>query len=911
MKKVLFTFLIFLIVGIAHSQTTYYWVGGTSGSFSASSSWNTALNGSGSQRVAFNSSDILIFDGTNIGGSTPITGTVTPDITGSTSNIGQLRLINGAIVVLRRNASGGSTYTIMGDATSTDDFSIDATSSLTIGATVAGQGFTLQMGSTTNNTLTGKILGTLRIDDGGFASTNARLIDSCGAGSLVFANGSNLFYNNRTTTTSNYGFTGSVTRSIKFESGSNFVYQGTARIHEATHFPLQFDKGSNFILEAYPSSASSNTIMGNRVFSNVIVRNNAQVTLTDNPLNIDDLTINSGSTFLIRTSNSTPVAGNIINNGTFGSAPSPTSSVLLMHGTSPQTISGSGTFNALGSFHVANGADVTLGTNLTIIGSSTSSITGKLNTQNFTIGGTGSFQLRPAASITSNCTTTQDGHIILVDPSIYNGSVNNANVASGALVTGPGIQPNTFVIATSSNNSNFTISKPALVTSNSLGAALTITNTPATLTTSHPNGVDGTIITSGTRNFATGSNYIFNAATTTPFGLSTNNAAGNITFNAPATTNKTQNITGVLTLNNGNLTLRPTDTLIIQSTGSIAGTNSSKYIALQNNTTSVGVLRMNGITSAKLFPVGTINNYLPVTLTPTTIDTLAVSVFEGATVDGTPGGTAMNPTQKARIVDAIWTINRISPNADACGITTNWTTNLDGSLFINYANNEIGLSRYTGTAWTPAAGTGDNIANTATNNTFTSFGAFGVGKVGVTLPVKISSFNAIQEEGKIKLTWNVSSEINVSKYSIEKSTDGINFNTILTVNANNNQKYTGYDFAPASINYYRIKVLDNNNSISYSSIVKIKTSSTKAELVVYPNPVVNNQFSIQLSNLAKGKTDVVIYNNIGQQVFNKSILSEAGSQTQYISLPTSIAKGLYKLIITNNETKLQQTLLMQ
>jgi hypothetical protein len=66
-----------------------------------------------------------------------------------------------------------------------------------------------------------------------------------------------------------------------------------------------------------------------------------------------------------------------------------------------------------------------------------------------------------------------------------------------------------------------------------------------------------------------------------------------------------------------------------------------------------------------------------------------------------------------------------------------------------------------------------------------------------------------------------------------------------------------------------------------------------------------------LSNLAKGKTDVVIYNNIGQQVFNKSILSEAGSQTQYISLPTSIAKGLYKLIITNNETKLQQTLLMQ
>jgi hypothetical protein len=481
------------------------------------------------------------------------------------------------------------------------------------------------------------------------------------------------------------------------------------------------------------------------------------------------------------------------------------------------------------------------------------------------------------------------------------------------LVSGPDFLPNTYVIGTSSGTSTITLSKPAITRGATGTVSVTLSNNAGTLTTSNTGGLDGTITSPLTRTFGTGTNYIFNAATSAPFSTSSNNIFGNVTFNAPATTNKNQFIGGILNIASGKLTIRSTDTLTLTSSNDIAGGpfSSSKYIVTDNASGSVGVLRMYAFSTSKLFPIGSATNYLPVTLTPTSSDSLAVSVFEGATLDGTPNGTAMSLDQKGNIVNAIWTINRTSSNTNACSISTSWASGLEGSVFASLANNQIGLSRYSGSDWTAAIGSGDNVANTATNSTFTSFGAFGVGKVGTTLPVKISSFNAIQEQGKIKLTWKVSSEINVSNYTIEKSTDGIHFNTLSTVNANNIHNYTSYDFAPASINYYRIKVLDNNNSISYSSIVKIKTSSTKAELVVYPNPVVNNQFSIQLSNLAKGKTDVVIYNNIGQQVFSKSILSEEGSQTQYISLPTSISKGLYKLVITNNETKLQQTLLMQ
>jgi hypothetical protein len=57
---------------------------------------------------------------------------------------------------------------------------------------------------------------------------------------------------------------------------------------------------------------------------------------------------------------------------------------------------------------------------------------------------------------------------------------------------------------------------------------------------------------------------------------------------------------------------------------------------------------------------------MPVTLTPTVVDTFAVNVFEGITTDGTANGTAMSAPQKAKVVDAVWTINRVGSAAGDC-----------------------------------------------------------------------------------------------------------------------------------------------------------------------------------------------------------------------------------------------------
>ena len=293
-----------------------------------------------------------------------------------------------------------------------------------------------------------------------------------------------------------------------------------------------------------------------------------------------------------------------------------------MVGTTPQSIGGTGTYNAIGALQIAADADVTLNANITLNGTSTSSIVGKLNAQTYSITGpyTSSYNIRTASNVTTaGCNTSADGYSVTLPTAVYTSGVNTANAVAGVLVSGPDFQPNTYIIGTSSGTSTITLSKPTYTRSAVGTVSVTLSNNGGTLSTANTAGLDGTITSSLKRTFGVGTNYIFNAATTTPFSDSAYlNPIGNVTFNAPVTTNRTQNVTGVLTLNSGNLTVRPTDTLIIQTTGSVAGASASKYIALQKNTTSVGVLRMNGVTGSRVFPIGSETKYLPVTITPTT-----------------------------------------------------------------------------------------------------------------------------------------------------------------------------------------------------------------------------------------------------------------------------------------------------
>lgn len=110
------------------------------------------------------------------------------------------------------------------------------------------------------------------------------------------------------------------------------------------------------------------------------------------------------------------------------------------------------------------------------------------------------------------------------------------------------------------------------------------------------------------------------------------------------------------------------------------------------------------------------------------------------------------------------------------------------------------------------------------------------------LPVELLSFNAIlTEERQIRLRWATISEKENDFFSIERSEDGVNFESIGFVEGvGNSTELEEYGFmddhpVPGGISYYRLKQVDNSGEFEYSNVAAVDVPME--DLVeVYPNP---------------------------------------------------------------------------
>lgn len=182
----------------------------------------------------------------------------------------------------------------------------------------------------------------------------------------------------------------------------------------------------------------------------------------------------------------------------------------------------------------------------------------------------------------------------------------------------------------------------------------------------------------------------------------------------------------------------------------------------------------------------------------------------------------------------------------------------------------------------------------------------------IVLPVKFSSLAVSTNNGLAKVIWNIETAINTQNYEVQRSADGINFTTIGTVTATNTAKYTYIDAAATNTsNYYRIKAVDNDGTFLYSQVVHSVGKMQVPNLTVYPNPVINKQLNIQLSNLSEGSYQLKVFNTLGQVILNKAVQFVGGTTSFNLQLPTSTNAGLYKLAVSNGVTSFDKTLYVQ
>ena len=168
------------------------------------------------------------------------------------------------------------------------------------------------------------------------------------------------------------------------------------------------------------------------------------------------------------------------------------------------------------------------------------------------------------------------------------------------------------------------------------------------------------------------------------------------------------------------------------------------------------------------------------------------------------------------------------------------------------------------------------------------------------LPVTITTITASKKGSSVLVDWSVLNEVNVKKYVVEKSSDGINFTKVGEVAAIKASNYNWLDVAPFSgNNYYRIKSIDNDGSIQISKSVVVKfTPDNNQNITVVNNPSVNNKVQLLVENTDKGIYYMSLYNQLGQQVAKKEI-SHNGVTATYSIGTNNLAKGVYQVVFNN------------
>jgi hypothetical protein len=123
------------------------------------------------------------------------------------------------------------------------------------------------------------------------------------------------------------------------------------------------------------------------------------------------------------------------------------------------------------------------------------------------------------------------------------------------------------------------------------------------------------------------------------------------------------------------------------------------------------------------------------------------------------------------------------------------------------------------------------------------------------LPVKLTAFTGLLQQGKSVLQWKVEEQEGIDTYDVQRSSNGTNFQTIATITASTVRSFT-YNFTDAAItsgnNYYRLKINERQHS-TYSRTIYLNATKKQSTIAVYPT-VTTNAITLQSnqSNILNG-----------------------------------------------------------
>lgn len=315
---------------------------------------------------------------------------------------------------------------------------------------------------------------------------------------------------------------------------------------------------------------------------------------------------------------------------------------------------------------------------------------------------------------------------------------------------------------------------------------------------------------------------------------------------------------------------------------------------------------------AFVFPVGKNGRAAYLTMSaPASNCTFKAEYFD----EPAPASNSLNTGLKRVSVVEHWTFERLSGVNDV-DVTLHWN---DGTYSFISDPSQLLIASFDGNKWNSignGAVTGNAQAGTITNSiasTNYQMFTFGSNNNANALPVELIKFTAERNDADVELNWSTASEVQNDYFSLLRSTDGVNFESITTIEGHGNSlEQNDYAFidqnAPALKLYYRLKQIDFDGTENYSEIITVNAigsdnlePSSVQIISSFPNPFVD-RINIKVQSEQEGTAHLQLLDLNGSVIANGQAAISANLKEQIIQLDVNagIPSGNYILYLNLN-----------
>jgi hypothetical protein len=177
------------------------------------------------------------------------------------------------------------------------------------------------------------------------------------------------------------------------------------------------------------------------------------------------------------------------------------------------------------------------------------------------------------------------------------------------------------------------------------------------------------------------------------------------------------------------------------------------------------------------------------------------------------------------------------------------------------------------------------------------------------VPIRLSTLEGSSNGNTARLDWKVVCFLQYAKFEIQRSSNGINYTTINSFEADQLRCRQPFDFTDANITgrvYYRIKVGDLDGRFAVSKIVAISGKANGFEINSLTPSLIHTNTTLSISSATADKAEITITSFQGTVVKRMSVSLNKGTTELPIDM-TNLSTGNYILNVTNKSLELKTT----